>query len=882
MVLAPGTRLGQYVVQAALGAGGMGEVYRARDSKLNRDVALKILKKAVAADHDRLARFQREAQVLAALNHPHIAAIYGVEEANGVQALVLELVEGPTLGDRIAAGRVGLDQALSIGRQIAEALEAAHAHGIIHRDLKPANIKVRTDGVVKVLDFGLAKTLDPEPGGSHLSQSPTATNSAMTGAGVILGTAAYMAPEQATGKPADARADIWAFGVILYEMLTGERGFRGATTLEVLSQVLQADPDWTALPIATPPTIRSLLRRCLQKDPTRRLRDIADARFQIEDALENSGGHPDPRVPARRHTRNQLAWIAALIVGILAGVAGGARYSRTLPPQADEVRLEVNTPPTTDLTSLAISPDARRLAFVASSDGQSRLWIRSLDEVLARPLSATDNAKHPFWSPDSRSIGFSTEGQLKRIDLDSGSVRVLASRGALGGTWNQDGTILFGGGAGLRLFRVSADGGEPVEATQMDQQNPFHRAPQFLPDGRHYLFYVVGSAPGVYVGQLGSSDPPRRIIDAQAGVYASSGHLFFVRANTLFVQTFDPVRLELAGSPTPVAEQIVVRELGEAALSSSPAGPIAYRTGASGEQHQFVWFDRSGKALEFVANSDIGNGYNSSLSPDARYLAIGDRIIGGTSDIWLLDLSRRVPSRFTFDPKFDLTPVWSPDGRRIAFNSDRKGRFDVYVKPVAGAGNEEELLVGAEEYDETPSDWSPDGRFVLYTRLPTGAGVHTDIWAVPLDGDRKAFPVVETRFDEANGQFSPDGGWIAYQSNESGRREIYVQPFPSVGEKRLVSGSGGGQVRWRQDGKELYFLTPDNRLMAVPIRLGPGRASVEIGTPVPLFTTRLAGTPEHFGARHYNVSRDGQRFLVDTLKEVTLPITVVLNWRQKP
>jgi eukaryotic-like serine/threonine-protein kinase len=886
LALESGTRVGPYEVIALLGQGGMGEVYRARDAKLNRDVAIKILPRPFVADAERLTRFEREARTLASLNHPHIGAIYGLENVDGTPALVLELVEGPTLADRLAKGPLPLREALTIAGQIADALEAAHERGIVHRDLKPANIKVTPAGIVKVLDFGLAR---PAAGGSgaagaDITQSPTVTIGG-THEGVILGTAAYMSPEQAQGQVADSRSDIWAFGVVLYEMLTGKQGFSGRTTVEVLSNVLKTDLDWTELPVSTPPAVRSLLQRCVQKERSRRLRDIADARFQIEEALNEPAGAASVRASApARHTRERLLWLAGMFA-VAAGAAGIARYAGGRQAQAQEVRLEINTPPTTDPISLAISPDGRQLIFVATSDGKSRLWLRPLDGGAARPLSGTENARFPFWSPDGRSVGFSANAQLKRVDIDSGAVRVLAAGGALGAAWNPDGTILFSLDPDSPLFRVSADGGEPVAVTQVNAQTANHRFPQFLPDRRHFFFYATGTAPGIYVGQLGPSDTPRRILDAQAATYASSGHVLFIRQGTLFAQAFDPVRLELAGSPTAVAEQVIVsQEPGVAALSASAAGPIVYRTGPPRTQSQFSWFDRSGNVLETVTGSDIGDGYNSSLSPDGRRLAMSrftGATVGGTTDIWLLDLRRGVPSRFTSDPAFDLQPVWSPDGSRIAFNSNRRGQFDVYVKPAAGSGSDE-LLVGTEDTNDAPSDWSADGRFLLYARTPLKPGSHSHIWAVPLEGDRKPFPVVETTFDEGNGQFSPDSRWIAYQSNESGRDEIYVQPFPGAGHKTLISSGGGVQVRWRQNGQELFFLAPDNRLMAVPIRLDAERDSAEVGTPVSLFTTHVAGGFQYYGARSYMADRDGQRFLIDTLKEVTFPITVVLNWKPKP
>ena len=878
-----GDRLGPYEIGEPLGAGGMGEVYSARDTKLRREVAIKVLPPLFTMDADRLARFEREARVLASLNHPHIGAIYGLENVDGVPALVLELVEGPTLADRLAKGPVPLRDALTIAAQIAQAFEAAHERGIVHRDLKPANIKLRPDGAVKVLDFGLAKVTTG--GSSAGATQPPTTDIDSTREGVILGTAPYMSPEQAQGQPADARSDIWAFGVVLYEMLVGKRAFAGTTTLEILSNVLKTEPDWAALPPSTPPTLRSLLRRCLQKDRAHRLRDIADARFQIEEALN------EPAIAAAVSTqavvprkRERLLWVAALVGAITAGVAGGATYLlRAGQPQADEVRLDITAPPTTDPTSLAISPNGKMIAFAATADGKSLLWVRALDAVSAHPLAGTENAKFPFWSPDGRSVGFATGAQLKRVDIGSGSVQVVVSGGALGGAWNRDGTILYDTGPGGQLSRVSADGGEPVAVTKgsLSATDPWF--PQFLPDQRHFLFYATGAAPGIYAGQLDATDAPRRIIEAQAATYASSGHLLFVRQGTLFAQVFDPVRMNLTGSATVIAEHVLVgQQQGEAALSASAAGPIIFRTG-SGAPSQFVWFDRAGKALETVAGSDSGDGYNSSLSPNGLRLAFSRfATAGGTTDIWVLNLSRGVADRLTTDPAFELMPVWSPDGKRMAFTSNRKQaggseHMRLYVRSVTSIGNDELLVRSDENSNTNPSDWSPDGRFILFVKCKTDCG----IWALPMDGDRIAFPVVETAFNETNPQFSPDGKWIAYQSNESGGVEIYVQPFPGPGRKTRVSGDGGIQARWRRDGKELFYLAPDNRLMAVPIQLDAPADSVDVGTPAPLFATHLGGTPRNYMSRSYMVDSAGQRFLVDTLKEVTLPVTVLLNWKPK-
>ena len=883
MALTPGTRLGAYEIVALIGAGGMGEVYRATDTNLKRAVAIKVLSDALASDDERLARFQREAEVLASLNHPNIAAIYGLEPSDDRTALVMELVEGPTLEDRIRRGAIPIEEALGIAKQIAEALEAAHERGIVHRDLKPGNVKVRADGAVKVLDFGIAKAMEPAPGSSpSVSKSPTITTPAMTRAGTILGTAAYMAPEQARGNTVDRRADIWAFGCVLYEMLTGRRAFDGTSAVEVISDVLKTDPEWAALPAGAPTVVRSLLRRCLQKDPSRRLRDAADARFQIEEALTDSGDAAPGRTTAFTAPPRRTWWVAAVIIASAAAVAVSLWFSRRPAPDPEEVRLEISAPPTTEPTSIALSPDGKIVVFVATTDRQSRLWVRPLNAVSAKPLAGTENARLPFWSPDSRSVGFAADDQLKRVDIESGVVRVLASGGALGGAWNRDGTILFDRNPGPGLFRVSAEGGEPREVTRGTPEANDQWSPQFLPDHRHYLFYATGTAPGIYGGDLQTSESPRLIVDAQSAAYASSGHLLFVRKGTLFAQAFDPARLVLAGSPVVIAEHVA--EGGgtgaTAALSASAAGPFAYRTAPSTARNHFVWFDRSGTARETIPGSDDFDAFHSSLSRDESRLALSR--LDGTSDIWVLDVKRGVSTRLTTDPAFDLTPEWSPDGHRIAFTSNRMGlsEYALYMKSADGTGKDE-LLVAEGLMTTSPNDWSPDGRFILYV-IGHADGTR-DILARPLEGDPKPVPVVATSFNETNAQFSPDGRWIAFQSNESGQPEIYVQPFLRPGHKVRISTAGGVQARWRRDGKELFYLAADQRLMAVPIQVDAQLLNgVDVGTPAALFTTSLAGVPQNGSGRHYMVSRDGQRFLMDTLREVTIPITVVLNWKPKP
>jgi eukaryotic-like serine/threonine-protein kinase len=874
MPLSIGTRLGPYEILGPLGAGGMGEVYKAHDTNLGRDVAIKILPFLSSGDPDRLARFEREAKTLAALNHSNIAQIFGLEASGSVRALAMELVAGEDLATRIGRGAVPLDEALPIARQITRALEAAHAQGIVHRDLKPANIKLRPDGTVKVLDFGLAKALEAESRSETASNSPTMMASMP---GMIIGTAAYMSPEQARGKAVDEGADIWAFGCVLFEMLTGKRAFAGDSASDVIAAVLKTEPDWNALPPETA-GIRRLLGRCLMKDPRQRQRDIADAGLEIDDAQHGSLSSAGAEPPRRRE---RLAWATALtLVSLTAAVLVLVLASRDA-RSAPEMRLEIATPATTDPASIAISPDGLQIAFVATDAGRPRLWLRSLHAVSARPLAGTEGAAFPFWAPHGRSIGFyADDGKLKRIDVDDGTVRVLANAPLQrGGTWNSADTILFAPVTGS-ILRIPATGGEPTPATRLDaQQSTQHSIPQFLPDGDHFVYYVSGGPDvrGVYVAAL-SKPEGRRLVDSDAiAASVASGHLLFVRGTTLFAQQFDLARLQLTGTPFPIAESIAMRTTTRttqvAALSASTAGRIVYRTASAASERQFVWFDRSGGELAKVGDPDREGPSSPSLSADQRRLAV-HRQVGGNTDIWLLETGRGILSRFTSNEANEIHPLWSPDGSRILFGSNRSGAFSLREKSTIGAGDEKPVL----PMQAQATDWSRDGLFVLIQlRESKTSG---DIWALPMSTSQKPFPVVQTDFEERGGQFSPDGKWIAYESTESGRWEIFVQPFPGPGPKMRVSVNGGAQVRWRPDGKELFFIALDDRLMATPIMLPSNGGSPEVGVPVPLFATRVGGAVQSFSRQQYFVSPDGQRFLMNTILEngPSSPITIILNW----
>ena len=881
MSLFPGARVGPYEVVSALGAGGMGEVYRARDTKLGRDVAIKLLPSHFAGDPDRLARLAREARLLAALNHPYIATIHGLEEADGLRALVMELVEGPTLADKLAQGSssqakpgVPVADALRICGQIAEGLEAAHEKGIIHRDLKPANIKLSRDGSVRLLDFGLAKAFAGHHGDS-VSQLPTITSMDMH-VGTIVGTPAYMSPEQARGQAVDKRTDIWAFGCVLYEMLAGRSAFPGKTITDTIAAILERDPDWSALPAQTPTSIQQLLRRCLEKDPNRRLHDVADARIEIDDA--RSGVHDVRHLPvAPAGIRPRIVWTTALM--LLALAAGGAAAWTLRPlPATPEARLEINTAPTRD-DSVAISPDGRTIVFVVRSAGQPQLWLRSLDSLAPRQLAGTQHATRPFWSPDGRSLGFFAGVRLMRMDIDGGAVQTLSPRSAvpLGGTWNRDGTILFADNPGGPILRISATGGESVPATRVDApQQRGHAFPEFLPDGRHFLFFVTGSAEarGVYVGALGGLTS-KRLFDADTpAAYTASGHLLFVRAGKLLAHRFNADRSELEGEAFPVNEHVGAETL----LSTSASGPIAYRTGPPDRgQRQLLRVDRSGREIDkviYAGNSAQG----PAISRDGSRIAVF-RFLDDNMDIWSYDTRRRTWDRITFHPGDEIFPLWSMDGRSMVFGAVRTpGPVNIYRRLLDAPPDKEELLLAPAE-GAFPTDWSPDGRFVLYSSASAKTG--SDIWALPLQGDRKPFEVVKTDFSEGLAQFSPDGYWIAYESDKTGRLEVYLRPFLGAGIETRASINGGSQARWNPAGNELFYVADDDKLMSVPIRVSADGKSIEPGTPSALFTTNIGSTATLKYRQQYMVSPDGKSFVMNSVvgEAPASPITVILNWK---
>jgi Tol biopolymer transport system component len=901
-----GTRLGPYEVLEPIGAGGMGEVYRARDNRLGRDVAIKVLPRIFSDDPDRRSRFEREARLLAALNHPHIAAIHGFEEAGGVGALVLELVEGPTLADRLRQGPLTVRESIPIARQIAAGLEAAHEKGIIHRDLKPANIKLAAGGdTVKLLDFGLAKALEPRAE-AGLSQSPTITAHG-TQVGAVLGTAAYMSPEQARGQTVDKRADIWSFGCVLYEMLAGRRTFPGQTTSETVAAIIGDEPDWAALPQDLPPRISWLLRRCLEKDLKRRLHDIADARIELEDELSEAGrtrsgaarrgtgaGAAEPSTASRK--REVLAWIAAaLSAGGLAAVlafgrgagsaadADGPTYNTSIVLQ-DELRTSLASP----AGRFALSPDGRRLAVVATDEsGRTVLWVRPLDTSVAQPIAGSEGATFPFWSPDSRSIAFLAENKLKRMDVSGGPpVTICDADIAAPGAWNGNDVILFTPRGSSPLFRVSASGGNPTPVTKLDAAagDTQHWYPSFLPDGRHFLYFVVGSKQrgmtdprAIHVGSLDTDEPSKELVAGGSNARYANGHVVYIRDGTLVAHPFDLERLKLRGEPVPLVEDVQIAGAGSTgvagAFSVSDTGLLAYQTGFT-VPSQLAWFDRSGERTATLG--DRADHADVSLSPDDSRVAVSilDPSLG-TRDIWLYDVARGTRERFTFDRGDDFAPIWArPGGDRVVFSSRREGAIHLYEKPARGGGGERLLL--QDPLGKFASHWSADGRFITYVG---GGGiiVRSDLWVLPLTGDRRPYPFLDTTFVESQAQFSPDGRWMAYMSNESGQREVYVRPFPGPGDKWLLSTAGGGWPRWRRDGREILYVARDGSLVAVSV--DATGSSFVVGAARPLFEVRMRPIVR-LDAYSYDITADGQRFLINTFVEEAAPpaITLVVNW----
>ena len=876
MPLTPGTRLGHYDVTALLGEGGMGQVWQATDTQLNRQVALKILPDAFAADPDRLARFKREAQILAKLNHPNIAAIYGIEESEGTRALVLELVEGPTLADRISKGPIPLDEALPIAKQIAEALEAAHEAGVIHRDLKPANIKVREDGTVKVLDFGLAKALDPTPQGDP-SESPTLT-AAATKMGVIMGTAAYMAPEQAKGKVADKRADVWAFGCVLYEMLTGRRVFDGGDVAETLAGVIKSEPKWDALPTELPPALGTYLRRCLQKDPRERIRDIGDVRLAMEGAFETTvQATPVPTEGAsaqlRVWQRRVPAALSGLVLAALTGVAVWGLKPQTLarplvrfaitPPGPEWLGISNNAP---DLT---ISPDGRHIVNRAPGRNGG-LVVRALDQLEATRQPELGQVFSPFMSPDGASVGFATPGGgglLQSVSVFGGPAVTICRLpggsllGGIGASWGTDDTIIFGTGQPSGLWRVSADGGEPEELTAPNRERGEvnHHWPEILPGGRAVLFTIIpaGSVENAQIAVLDLETGAQTVLvpGGSNPRYAPTGHIVYVVGSTLRAVGFDLERLAVTTNPLPVVDGVITKGTGAANFSFSRDGTLVYVPGTdtgSGLQRSLVWVDREGREEPLALDP---GGYDwPRVSPDGTRVAVDVSGPEGT-DVWTSDVARGTLSILTPDPGAYSHPVWSRDGERLVFR--RVGWSGLFGKAADGSGAVEPLLTVEDAQqltDFAPVDWSPDGNELLFSyRAPNTS---RDIGVLSMQGEQSWQPLLNSAAFVSHPALSPDGQWIAYTSDETGQREVYVERFPDLGNREQISTGGGQAPVWSPDGRELFYRGRGvgARMMVVPIETEP---ALTLGTATVVFE----GTYYRAGWRAYDLAPDG-RFLM--------------------
>jgi len=877
MAITPGTRIGPYEVTSQLGEGAMGVVLRARDTKLLRDVALKVLPDDFAEDPDRLSRLQREAQLLASLNHPNIAHIYGLEQVGGAGCIVMELVEGETLAEKLKNGPFPVDEAIEVARQIADALSAAHEQGIVHRDLKPANIKMTPSGTVKVLDFGLAKSLGPRSAETAFSTMPTKIDSSV--AGVVTGTVAYMSPEQARGKDVDARTDIWAFGCVLYELLTGRQAFHGDTFTDTLAKIVSGLPDLDLLPPEVPSSIRLLLSATLNKNMQQRLQHIGDMRLFLDPKYFPSAEKPAAAaVPQPQPGRN--IWGAVFLASsvLLAIALAAVLYLRPAgAPSAPPMRFEVALP--NYATGVMISPDGQRIAYIARPEDDNRaVWIRPVSGDTAQKLTGTDKITGGglLWSPDSRYLVFIAENKLKKIDVATGAVQILADvlpSGFGGASWNREGTILFV--QKNALVRISESGGAITPVTTLDEsrKETIHAMPSFLPDGNHFLYAIVSTVTenrGIFVGSLDGKTKTRLLpLDGRlnALAYAAPGFLL-LGSDLITAQRFNASRLTLEGTAMSVIEGI------EPAWSVSDNGLLFYRKASTTVPNkQLTWFDRSGKQVGQLG--EPANYGDVELSPTGDRVAL-DAITDNNRDVWMIDIARNVRSRFTFDPTSDWTPVWSPDEKRILFASARNGTH-MFAKSSTGVGSED--LVLKDSPSEVPVAWSRDGRYVVFSRFKPAGQPGVDTWVADMSGpEPKAFPFMESPFDKAQARLSPDGRWIAYVTNDSGNYQIVAQSFPNpTGGRWQITSQGGIEPKWSHNGRELYYLAFDGKLMAVPIKAEP---TFSAGTPAALFETPLTvNRTQSPRDRRYDVAPDG-RFLiaVPVGNAAPNPVTTLVNW----
>ena len=901
MALTPGTRIGSYEVVGSLGAGGMGEVYRARDAKLARDVALKLLPAAFADDPERLARFDREAQVLASLNHPHIAQIYGFEQSGpstgsgqAMRALVMELVDGPTLADVILVGPIEVTEALRLARQIALAIEAAHERGITHRDLKPSNIKITADGTVKVLDFGLAKLSSGSDPSARTAIDATASPTLMsptlaTGVGVILGTAAYMSPEQARGRAVDRRSDVWAFGCVLYEMLTGRRAFSGEDVSDTLAAILRGDPDWSVMPAAVSPTVRHYLKRCLAKDPNQRVHDIADMRLALDGAFDVPVDAP--QVTADRAPRSGMRTLA-----IAAGVAGAAVAVAALgafvgrwtspndPPRI--VRLAIVPRdgsaliPTQLDSDVAVSPDGSRVAFLSVEQGRNVMYVRALDRLESVRITGAAVPRLPFFSPDGESIGFFDGSALKRVSANGGPVVTIApiTGFGMGASWGDDGSIVYKDNGGKGLMRVSESGGEAVQITT-EVNGESHVLPEILPGGRAVLFTRL--PPG-----LRGSDGQLSMVDLESGAvktlasgagqarYASSGHLVYSYSGTLRAVRFDPNTLTAHGNAVPVIDRVVTKASGAANFALSANGSLVYEAGdfAARGERTLVWVDRNG--VEEVLAAEKRAYVYPRISPDGTRLALDIR--DAESDIWVWDFGRRNLQRLTFDPGLNRGAVWTPDSRRLVFSAEVDGVESLFWQAADGSGKPERLTTASPGRSQVPYSMAPDGSHLLFGEPGQPP---FDLFSLQLVGDRTRATLLSAPYNEHNAELSPNGQWVAYQSDESGTNEIYVRRYPALDSRAQISGGGGLRPMWARNGRELFYTKPDGTLVVVPVERSDG-GTFTAGTPKSLFQGMYYALQ---AGRSYDIAPDGKRFVM--IKEAApsstsapVQLVVVQHW----
>ncbi|HKP69237.1 MAG TPA: protein kinase [Pyrinomonadaceae bacterium] len=895
MNLKEGTTLGRYEIRALLGAGGMGEVYRAYDPKIAREVAVKVLPADFASDSDRVERLEREAQAAGGLNHPNILGIYDIDSQDGTYFVVSELLVGEELRSRLNEGSIPLRKTIDYAQQIVSGLAAAHERGVIHRDLKPENLFITKDDRVKILDFGLAKLREAP---TNPEGSEDATKKALTDPGIVMGTVGYMSPEQVRGHAADQRSDIFSFGVILYEMLTGQRAFTGETVFDTMHSIVKEDvADFEVSGTRVSPAVEKVMRRCLEKNPDHRFHSAHDLGFALDAVASPTSSSGSGLAiaakalsedePAKQSTWTRYAAWGVAALCLIAAFAFASLYFRRERPRADTMRFAI-PPPEKSLFSegFALSPDGKSMAFVARGTlGETSLWVRSLSSVDAKQLPGTDGAVFPFWSPDGKTIGFFAGNKLRKIEASGGPPQSLAdtTADARGGAWSTDGTIIFSPNTLSPLMRISSSGGMPSEVTTLNAEigQSSHRWPTMLPDGRHFLYFGRGGdieKQGLYAASLDNPEPKFIVASQVSGTYAESngvGYLLFVRERVLMVQRFDPTKLELSGDAVPMVERILAfpGEVGPTAYVavSAAAGNLVYRTGDA-QTTRLSWFDRGGKTLESI--TEPGGYHEPQLSRDGTKVLYSRNDPTGPQDVYLQDLVRGNTTRLTFDPAGDSTAVFSPDETQIVFFSNRSAKTGLYRKASNGSGNDEELFI--DNNGIYPNGWSADGKYILCDRNG-GPRTKVDLWMVPIDGGDPVM-YLASEFEEGHAQFSPDGRWVAYTSNETGKTEVYIESFPRGNGKWQISTTGGDGVQWRSDGKELFYLAADNNLMAVTITVTS--SGIDASRPAILFPTTAPQGAITDDKNNFAVSPDGQKFLINTQANTTnaQPITLVLNW----